>query len=59
MAESMQSLDQLSQLKPAAPEAPKHVRKIDKQFIGAAPGLDDGSDRSVKMQLPILGSASD
>jgi cyclic dehypoxanthinyl futalosine synthase len=37
----------------------RNVRKIDKQFIGAAPGLDDGSDRSVKLQLPILGSATD
>jgi cyclic dehypoxanthinyl futalosine synthase len=38
-------------------EAPpvRDVRKIDKQFIGAAPGLDDGADRSVKLQLPILG----
>jgi len=47
---------------PASPdlrpvEAPpvRDVRKIDKQFIGAAPGLDDGADRSVKLQLPILG----
>jgi hypothetical protein len=31
------------------------VRKIDKEFIGAAPGLDDGADRSVKLQLPLLG----
>jgi cyclic dehypoxanthinyl futalosine synthase len=38
------------------PDPPvRKVRQIDKQFIGAAPGLDDGSDRSVKMQLPILG----
>jgi cyclic dehypoxanthinyl futalosine synthase len=35
----------------------RNVRKIDKQFIGAAPGLDDGADRSVKVQLPILGEA--
>jgi cyclic dehypoxanthinyl futalosine synthase len=35
----------------------RHVRKIGKQFIGAAPGLDDGSDQSVKVQLPILGEA--
>ncbi|HEX3355548.1 MAG TPA: radical SAM protein [Tepidisphaeraceae bacterium] len=33
----------------------RHVKKIDKQFIGAAPGLDDGADQSVKVQLPILG----
>ena len=31
------------------------VGQIDKQFIGSAPGLDDGSDRSAKVQLPILG----
>lgn len=37
-------------------EAPiRHVRQIDKQFIGSAPGLDDGQDRSVKVQLPLLG----
>jgi cyclic dehypoxanthinyl futalosine synthase len=41
-------------------EAPplRNVRKIDKQFIGAAPGLDDGADRSVKVQLPLLGEGS-
>ena len=33
----------------------RHVTKIDKQFIGAAPGIDDGQDRNVKVQLPILG----
>lgn len=33
----------------------RSVRKIDDRFIGAAPGLDDGADRSVKLQLPILG----
>lgn len=32
----------------------RNVRKIDNQFIGAAPGLED-ADRSVKVQLPILG----
>ena len=38
------------------PDPPvRNVRKIDKQFIGAAPGLDDGADRSLKTQLPILG----
>jgi hypothetical protein len=31
------------------------VRQIDKQFIGAAPGLDDGQDRSLRVQLPLLG----
>src|SRR5213078_4689938 len=38
------------------PDPPvRSVRKIDKEFIGAAPGLDDGADRSVKVQLPLLG----
>ncbi|MBC8105481.1 MAG: radical SAM protein [Anaerolineae bacterium] len=32
------------------------VKRIDKQFIGAAPGLDDGADRNVSVQLPILGN---
>jgi hypothetical protein len=32
----------------------RDVKRIDKQFIGAAPGIDDGADRSVKVQLPIL-----
>jgi cyclic dehypoxanthinyl futalosine synthase len=36
----------------------RDVKRIDKQFIGAAPGLDDGADRSVKLQLPILGNAT-
>jgi cyclic dehypoxanthinyl futalosine synthase len=36
----------------------RSVKQIDKQFIGAAPGLDDGADRSVGLQLPILGDAS-
>ena len=31
------------------------VKRIDKQFIGSAPGLDDGADRSVKVHLPLLG----
>jgi cyclic dehypoxanthinyl futalosine synthase len=34
----------------------RHVRQIDKQFIGSAPGLDDGADRSTSVQLPILGN---
>ncbi|HEY7091016.1 MAG TPA: radical SAM protein [Tepidisphaeraceae bacterium] len=39
------------------PQPPvRSVRHIDKQFIGSAPGLDDGADRSVKLQLPILGN---
>ncbi|HYO11361.1 MAG TPA: radical SAM protein [Tepidisphaeraceae bacterium] len=35
----------------------RSVRKIDKDFIGVAPGLDDGQDQSVKVQLPILGES--
>ncbi|HWE92357.1 MAG TPA: radical SAM protein [Tepidisphaeraceae bacterium] len=45
-------------LRPLANPPMRNVRKIDKQFIGAAPGLDDGQDRSVRVQLPIL-SATD
>ena len=33
----------------------RHVNKIDKKFIGAAPGIDDGNDRNVRVQLPLLG----
>jgi cyclic dehypoxanthinyl futalosine synthase len=42
-------------LRPLAEPPLRSVRKIDKEFIGAAPGLDDGADQSVKVQLPILG----
>jgi cyclic dehypoxanthinyl futalosine synthase len=38
----------------------RDVRKIDKQFVGRAPGLDlpdDGRDSSAKVQLPILGES--
>ena len=42
-------------LMPLARPPVRDVRKIDKQFIGAAPGLDDGRDTSLKVQLPILG----
>ena len=38
------------------PEPPvRKVRKIDKEHVGAAPGLDDGADRAASVQLPILG----
>jgi cyclic dehypoxanthinyl futalosine synthase len=43
-------------LVPVADPRVRNVKKIDKQFIGAAPGLDDGQDQSVKVQLPILGA---
>jgi cyclic dehypoxanthinyl futalosine synthase len=42
-------------LRPQTDAPVRQVRQIDKQFIGAAPGLDDGADRSVSVQLPILG----
>jgi cyclic dehypoxanthinyl futalosine synthase len=42
-------------LQPVPAPPIRDVKKIDKQFIGAAPGLDDGADRSVKLQLPLLG----
>jgi cyclic dehypoxanthinyl futalosine synthase len=42
-------------LVPVADPPVRKVKQIDKQFIGAAPGLDDGADSSVKVQLPILG----
>jgi len=41
--------------RPAPPV--RNVRRIDKEFIGAAPGLDDGMDRSERVQLPLLGEA--
>ena len=35
----------------------RHVRRIDKEHVGAAPGLDDAADRvaTASLQLPILG----
>jgi len=33
----------------------RNVKKINKQFVGSAPGLGDDADRSVGVQLPILG----
>lgn len=39
------------------PDPPvRQVRQIDKQYIGSAPGIDDGADQSVKVQLPLLGT---
>ena len=40
---------------PLAQPPLRNVRRIDKQFVGAAPGLDDGMDRNVTVQLPLLG----
>jgi cyclic dehypoxanthinyl futalosine synthase len=45
-------------LQPRAHPPLRDVRQIDKQFIGSAPGLDDGLDRSVNLQLPLLGDFS-
>jgi len=42
-------------LRPVEEPPIRAVRKIDERFIGAAPGLDDGRDQSVNVQLPILG----
>jgi cyclic dehypoxanthinyl futalosine synthase len=42
-------------LVPVAEPPVRRVGKVSKDFIGAAPGLDDGADRSVGVQLPILG----
>jgi cyclic dehypoxanthinyl futalosine synthase len=33
----------------------RRVGKVSKDYVGAAPGIDDGADASVKVQLPILG----
>ena len=48
--------DDSTDLVPVADPPVRKVKQIDKQFIGAAPGLD-GADSSVKLQLPILGDA--
>jgi cyclic dehypoxanthinyl futalosine synthase len=39
------------------PDPPlRNVKRIDREFIGTAPGLDDdGADSSLRVQLPILG----
>jgi cyclic dehypoxanthinyl futalosine synthase len=42
-------------LRPAIDPPIRNVKRIDKQFIGAAPGIDDGGERSV--QLPLLGES--
>jgi cyclic dehypoxanthinyl futalosine synthase len=44
-------------LRPRANPPVRDVKKIDKNFIGAAPGLDDGADSNVKVQLPLLGES--
>jgi cyclic dehypoxanthinyl futalosine synthase len=42
-------------LQPASEPPVRNVKKISKDYVGAVPGLDDGADTSVKLQLPILG----
>jgi cyclic dehypoxanthinyl futalosine synthase len=42
-------------LRPLENPPVRAVKKVDKTFIGTAPGIDDGADRSERMQLPILG----
>ena len=44
-------------LRPRADPPVRNVQKVDRQFIGAAPGLGDGADVSVTVQLPLLGDA--
>jgi hypothetical protein len=41
-------------LKPLEHPPMRDVKKVDKEYIGAAPGIDDGADRSVRVQLPLL-----
>src|SRR5207302_918242 len=40
-------------LRPEAHPPVREVKRIDDRFIGSAPGLDDGMDRSAKVQLPL------
>jgi cyclic dehypoxanthinyl futalosine synthase len=35
----------------------RDVKKIDKSYVGPVPGIDDGEDQRMKVQLPILGGA--
>ena len=45
-------------LRPLAEPPVRNVRKVEKDHVGAAPGLDDGADgaeRATALQLPILG----
>ncbi|HEV8377514.1 MAG TPA: radical SAM protein [Tepidisphaeraceae bacterium] len=43
-------------LRPLSDPPIRAVKRIDDRFICVAPGLDDGRDRSVSVQLPILGA---
>jgi cyclic dehypoxanthinyl futalosine synthase len=42
-------------LRPLVDPPIRTIRKIGGQFVGSAPGLDQEKDRSVSVQLPILG----
>jgi cyclic dehypoxanthinyl futalosine synthase len=42
-------------LQPRVDPPTRNVKKISKDYVGAVPGLDDGADTNVKVQLPILG----
>ncbi len=42
-------------LRPLENPPMRNVRTIDKDYIGSAPGVPDGHDRSLTVQLPILG----
>jgi cyclic dehypoxanthinyl futalosine synthase len=44
-------------LRPRPNPPVRDVKRIDKDYIGAVPGLDDGVEASVRRQLPILGDA--
>ena len=43
-------------LRPLEHPPVRKVRRIDGEFIGSAPGLDDEPDHSMKVQLPLLGT---
>jgi cyclic dehypoxanthinyl futalosine synthase len=44
-------------LRPRPNPPVRNVKKIDKEYVGAVPGLDDGVEASVRRQLPILGES--
>jgi cyclic dehypoxanthinyl futalosine synthase len=44
-------------LQPRSNPPVRNVAKIDKDYVGEVPGLDDGVEASVRRQLPILGDA--
>jgi len=44
---------------PLAQPPIRNVTRIDKEFVGKAPGIDDGADKSLTVQLPILGGGNE